>query len=223
MKNLIFFFVFFCSSNLLFGQAVGTPFIFETYKAPYVYQNIVTSYDGSTLADWINGYGPDNQMQIDNTRGNPSPSFKSIGGAGGSGIRTMRRDFGQNFKNKTIEFDLYMIAGNFGFNFGAQESVNGYYGISLLMAPGNSTISGLNTSSNWFYPNYGPDTKNFNANQWYAVKITIGDGSAGTIKWYVDGILQGTNIQSGILGNYTLFGTASMGAVYNIDNIKITY
>lgn len=218
MKNLIFFFVLFCSSNLVFGQAVGTPFIFETYKAPYVYQNIVTSYDGSTLTGWINGYGPDNQMSIDNSRGNPAPSFRSAGAV----IRTMRRDFGQNFKNKTIEFDVNLNSGDFGFNFGVEE-VNGYYGVSLLMAPGNRTVSGLGVSANWFYPNYGPDTKNFNANQWYAVKIVIGDGSAGTINWYVDGVLQGTNVSNTILGNYTFFGTAGNGAIYNIDNIKITY
>jgi hypothetical protein len=218
MKKELFILVLVLTSASSFGQAVGTPYIFSAGKPPYVYQNIVTSYDGSTLIGWINGYGSDNQMSIDSGKGNPAPSFKSAGGV----IRTMRRDFGQNFKNKTIEFDVNLIAGDFGFNFGVEE-VNGYYGISLLMAPGNRTVSGLGISANWFYPNYGPNTKNFNANQWYAVKIVIGDGTAGTINWYVDGVLQGTNESTTILGDYTFFGTAGNGAAYNIDNIKITF
>jgi hypothetical protein len=219
MKIAAFIFVFLAFYASSLGQAVGTPYIFGEIKAPYVYQNVVTTYDCSTLSGWINGYDTYNQLSIDATIGNPAPCFKSIGG----GIRTIRRDFGQSFKNKTIEFDVYLKVGNFGFNIGSQEAVNGYYGISLLMAPGNSTISGLNNSSNWFYPNYGPDTKNFNANQWYAVKIVAGDGGTGTIKWYVDGVLQGTNGSYAILGDYTFFGVASYDAAYYIDNIKISY
>lgn len=39
MKKLIFFFVFFCSSNLLFGQAVGTPYIFVSPKESDVFKS----------------------------------------------------------------------------------------------------------------------------------------------------------------------------------------
>jgi hypothetical protein len=222
MKNLIFFFVFFCSSNLLFGQAVGTPFIFETYKAPYVYQNIVTSYDGSTFTGWENGFGADNQMSIDNGIGNPSPSFISTGSNCGSCIRTMRRDFGQNFKNKIIEFDIRLQSGKAGFAFGCD--VNGANGVGLTLNAGNSSINGLQYNTNWYYTNNAGDNYNFSTGQWYAIKIETGDGTTGTIKWYVNGVYQGTNSSNSTLGNYGYFGIATMGnAIFYVDNIKITY
>lgn len=221
MYKIITFFVLLFSSNLVLGQAVGTPYIFTDYKAPYVYQNIEVSYGGSTLNGWINGfvgYGPICEIIINNSFGNPSPSFKSD-----ASNRALKRDFGRSFKNSTIDFDLNLVSGNFGFHFGTQEAEFSHNGTSLLIAPGTSSVCGLSNSPSWIYPNYGPDTKNFNANQWYAVKIIIGDGSAGTINWYVDGIWQGTNQPSVILRDYTYFGVGSSNATYHIDNIKITY
>lgn len=218
MKNLIFFFVFFCSSNLLFGQAVGTPFIFETYKAPYVYQNIVTSYDGSSLTGWINGYGSDNQLSVDTNVGSPAPSFY---GGPSAVIRAFRRDFGQSFKNKIIEFDIRLQSGKSGFAFGCD--INGDNGVGITLNTGTSSINGLLANDNWFYTNNSSNSYTFSSGQWYAIKIEIGDGTAGSIKWYVNGVYQGTNDSASILGDYSYFGTASSNAVFYIDNIKITY
>lgn len=206
------------SSNLLFSQAVGTPFIFETYKAPYVYQNIVTSYDGSSLSDWINGYGPDNQLSVDANVGNPAPSFY---GGPSAAIRSFRRDFGQSFKNKTIEFDIRLQSGKSGFAFGCD--INGDNGVGITLNTGTSSTNGLLYNDNWFYTNNSSKSYTFSSGQWYAIKIETGDGAAGAIKWYVDGVYQGTNDSASILGDYGYFGTASSNAVFYIDNIKITY
>ena len=102
MKLATFIFVLLIVSASSFGQAVGTPYIFQDVKPAYVYQNVVTTYDGSSVTGWINGYGSDNQLTIDVNAGNPAPSFKGLGG----NIRAFRRDFGQDFKNKTVEFDI---------------------------------------------------------------------------------------------------------------------
>jgi len=222
MKKELFILVLVLTSASSFGQAVGTPYIFSAGKPPYVYQNIVTSYDGSTFTGWENGFGTDNQMSIDNGIGNPFPSFISTGSGCGSCIRTMRRDFGQNFINKTIEFDIRLQSGKAGFAFGCD--VNGANGVGLTLNAGNSSINGLLYNSNWYYTNSAGDSYNFSTGQWYAIKIETGDGTAGTIKWYVNGVYQGTNPSNSTLGNYGYFGIATMGnAIFYVDNIKITY
>lgn len=217
MKNLIFFFVFFCSSNLLFGQAVGTPFIFETYKAPYVYQNIVTSYDGSTLTGWTDGYGSAPNQVIDNSVGNPSPSFKN----NNTGNNSMVRDFGQNFKNKIIEFDIRIESGaKAGFVIGAPS--NGVNGLGLTMISGTTSSNGFRTSDNWFYTNNASDNFTFSPGQWYAIKIITDDGANGGTKWYVNGTLIGNNGNQRLSDNTYFSYTCQYGKSY-IDNIKITY
>jgi hypothetical protein len=212
MKKAIFILALLIFTTSSFGQVVGTPYIFQNIKPSYVYQNIVTSYDGSSLTGWINGFGPDNQLTVDGTSGNPSPSFKGLGGA----IRAFRRDFGQDFKNITVEFDIKIISGWFGFNIGTD--VNGTSGISISLNGGGSSLSaGLNQSQNWFYPGVGSNTFAFNSSTWYSIKIVT---EAGAAKWYVNGVYQGSD-GTIPLGQY--FGVASSNAAFNIDNIKITY
>jgi hypothetical protein len=214
MKKELFILVLVLTSASSFGQAVGTPYIFSAGKSPYVYQNIVTSYDGSSLTGWINGYGSDNQLTIDANVGNPSPSFYGLG----NNIRAFRRDFGFDFKNKTVEFDIKISSGWFGFNIGTD--VNGYSGISLELKGGGSTLSaGLNQSQNWFYPGVGTNSFAFNPSSWYAIKIVTEDGVA---KWYVNNVYQGS-YETIPLGLNQYFGVAAYNSTFHIDNIKITY
>lgn len=214
----IFFFVFYFISSLLFGQAVGTPYIFTDYKAPYVYQNVVTTYDGSTLAGWTNGYGSAPNQIIDNTIGNPIPSFKNNNTSNNS----MVRDFGQNFKNKTIEFDIRIEANSkAGFVIGAPS--NGIAGLGLTMMVGNTTWNGLGKTDNWFYTNKQGDNFTFTAGQWYAIKIVTDDGSFNGTKWYVNGTLIGNNGVFFPNVNNTYFSFNMEYGRANIDNIKITY
>ena len=197
-----------------FCQAVGTPYIFENVKQPYVYQNIVTIYDGSTLTGWTNGYGSDNQLTIDANVGNPAPSFYGLG----NNIRALRRDFGYDFKNKTVEFDIKIISGWFGFNIGV--NVNGSNGISLELKGGGTALSaGLNKSENWFYPGVGSNSYAFASSTWYTIKIVTEYGVA---KWYVNNTYQGS-YGTIPLGLNQYFGVASSNATFYIDNIKVTY
>ena len=181
---------------------------------PYVYQNVVTSYDGSTASGWINGYGSDNQLVVSNADGNPAPSFYGVGPQ----IRSFRRDFGSDFKNSTVEFDIKISSGRFGFNFGVD--VDGKFGFSLeLQGGGTVRRAGLYTSENWFYPGIGSNSYAFNPSTWYSIKIVTEDGAS---MWYVNNILQGSyNTTS--LGLNQYFGVASENATFYIDNIKITY
>ena len=181
---------------------------------PYVYQNVVTTYDGSTTSGWINGYGTDNQLVVSNIDGNPVPSFYGAGPQ----IRSFRRDFGRAFKNSTIEFDIKISSGRFGFNFGVD--VDGKFGFSLeLQGGGTASRAGLYTSENWFYPGIGSNSYAFNPSTWYSIKIVTEDG---TSMWYVNNILQGTYATTS-LGLNQYFGVASENATFYIDNIKVTY
>jgi hypothetical protein len=217
MKKELFILVLVLTSASSFGQAVGTPYIFGEIKAPYVYQNVVTTFDGSTLSGWTDGYGNVPNQIIDNTVGNPAPSFKN----NNTNNNSMVRDFGRAFKNTTIEFDIFMQAeAKAGFVIGAPS--NGVNGHGLTMITGTTTSNGLLTSDNWFYTNNAGDTFTFNANQWYSIKIVTEDGSASSTKWYVNGTLVGNN-GGYLLGVGTYFSFTCQYGRSNIDNIKITY
>jgi len=217
MKKAIFILALIINTASSFGQAVGTPYIFQNIKPTYVYKNIVTTYDGSTLTGWTDGYGNAPNQIIDNSIGNPAPSFKN----NNTNNNSMVRNFSQSFRNKTIEFNIRIESGGkAGFVIGAPS--NGVNGLGLTMIAGTTSSNGLNNSDNWFYTNNAGDNFTFNASQWYAIKIITDDGSDSGTKWYVNGALIGNNGVR-LLGDGTYFSyTCQYGKSY-IDNIKITY
>jgi hypothetical protein len=151
---------------------------------------------------------------VSNLDGNPVPSFYGAG----TQIRSFRRDFGRDFKNSTVEFDIKISSGRFGFNFGVDA--DGKFGFSLeLQGGGTASRAGLYTSENWFYPGIGSNSYAFNPSTWYSIKIVTEDG---TSMWYVNNILQGSYATTS-LGLNQYFGVASENATFYIDNIKITY
>jgi len=176
--------------------------------------NIVTlaTYDGSSTSGFTIGSG----VTVDNSVGNPSPSIKSVGG----GSQYYYKDFGQNFKNKTIEFDIRLTQGTGGIAIGANSS--GGQGVGLVINMGTSNQNGLRTADTWGYPPRGYDTYTFNANTWYSIKIITDNGALGGVTWYVNGTLVGTN-SSVAIGNGTYFGFTAdySGTVVNFDNLTI--
>lgn len=150
--------------------------------------------------------------------GNPAPSFKNNNTSNNS----MVRDFGQNLKNKTIEFDIRIEANSMaGFVIGAPS--NGIDGLGLTMIVGNTAWNGLGKTDNWFYTNKQGDNFTFTAGQWYAIKIVTDDGSVNGTKWYVNGTLIGNNGVFFPNVNNTYFSFNMEYGRANIDNIKITY
>ena len=172
----------------------------------------LASYDGSSTSGFTIGSG----VTIDNTVGNPSPSIKSVGG----GSQYYYKDFGQNFKNKIIEFDIRLTQGTGGIAIGANSS--GGQGVGLVINMGTSNENGLRTADTWGYPPRGYDTYTFNANTWYSIKIITDNGALGGVSWYVNGTYVGTN-SSVAIGNGTYFGFTAdySGTVVNFDNLTI--
>ncbi len=175
--------------------------------------NLVTlvTYDGSSTSGFTIGSG----VTIDNTIGNPGSSFKN------AGQNYMYKDFGQNFKNKIIEFDIRLAANSTGgFVIGNQS--NGSNGVGLRISSGTNNNNGFRNNDTWSYPPIGFDVLTIAANTWHSVKIVTDNGTQGGTTWYLDGTYVG-NSGTHILGNGTYFGFTSdysQTLVY-FDNITI--
>jgi hypothetical protein len=190
--------------------------------------SIVTlaTYDGSSLSGFSLFSGG---VSVDATVGNPGSSIKSVGGNN----KAFYQNFGQNFKNKIIEFDIRLTnsAGTSalttgGIAIGANSSGGGGIGLGIYTAPNSK--SGLGPADTWQYPSLGNDTYTFNQNTWYSIKIISDNGTAGGVSWYVNGTLVGN---SGVtreaspltIGDGTYFGFSAgydNTTVY-FDNITI--
>ncbi|MFM1819979.1 MAG: hypothetical protein RLZZ402_338 [Bacteroidota bacterium] len=170
----------------------------------------IASFDGSNLTNWTRESG----VSLDLTTGNPGYSFKTVGPN-----QFLYRDFGQNFKNKVIQFDIKLTSGKAGFEIGTAADGSG--GLGLTLNTGTSSINGLVGSTTWLYTNNGSDTFTFTPGTWYTIKIITDNGLAGGTSWYVNGALVGTS-GGYMIGNGTYFGIADDGATANFDNISIS-
>ena len=170
----------------------------------------LASYDGSGLTGWTTaGAG----ITSDATTGNPLSSFKTIGAN-----QYMYRDFGQDFKNKTIQFDVKLTSGKTGFLIGT--AANGSGGIGVTINTGTSSINGLSNTTGWLYSINSGDSYTFTAGSWYTIKIITDNGVTGGTSWYVNGALVGTSGGYAI-GNGTYFGISSDSGNANFDNLTI--
>ena len=170
----------------------------------------LASYDGSSLTGWTTaGAG----ITSDATTGNPLSSFKTIGAN-----QYMYRDFGQDFKNKTIQFDIKLTSGKTGFLIGT--AANGSGGIGVTINTGTSSINGLSNTTGWLYSINSGDSYTFTAGTWYTIKIITDNGATGGTSWYVNGALVGTSGGYAI-GNGTYFGISSDSGNANFDNLTI--
>jgi hypothetical protein len=170
----------------------------------------IASFDGSNLTNWTRESG----VSLDLTTGNPGYSFKTVGPN-----QFLYRDFGQNFKNKVIQFDIKLTSGKAGFEIGTAADGSG--GLGLTLNTGTNSINGLVGSTTWLYTNNGSDTFTFTPGTWYTIKIITDNGLAGGTSWYVNGALVGTS-GGYMIGNGTYFGIADDGATANFDNISIS-
>jgi hypothetical protein len=173
----------------------------------------LASYDGSSTSGFTIGGG----VTVDNTVGNPGSSIKTVVG---SGATFLYKDFGQNFKNKIIEFNIRLTRGTGGIAIGANSS--GGQGVGLVINAGTSNQNGLRTADTWGYPPRGYDTYTFNTNTWYSIKIITDNGLPGGVSWYVNGTLVGSN-SSVAIGDGTYFGftTDYTGTEVYFDNLTI--
>jgi hypothetical protein len=170
----------------------------------------LASYDGSSLTGWTTaGAG----ITSDATTGNPLSSFKTVGAN-----QFMYRDFGQDFKNKTIQFDIKLTSGKTGFLIGT--AANGSGGIGVTINTGTSSINGLSSTTGWLYSINSGDSYTFTAGTWYTIKIITDNGVTGGTSWYVNGALVGTSGGYAI-GNGTYFGISSDSGNANFDNLTI--
>ena len=141
-------------------------------------------YPGATLSGWtLTGV-----VTVDNTIGNPTPSFKMTD-------RGMRRDLGVTFHDKTITFDFRPgTSFDGGFSFANASGGNGTYRAGLQIKQGTSVSGqGLRSGSNggWLYFGVGaPETLSLftSTTTWYSIKIRI--TSRGFCTWFVDGLQQ---------------------------------
>jgi hypothetical protein len=180
----------------------------------------LATYDGSSLSDFTL---VTDGVSVDGTVGNPGSSIKSVGGNN----KAFYKDFGQNFKNKIIEFDIRLTnslgASAFttgGIVIGAQS--NGQAGIGLGIYTASGWKSGLDNSPGWSYPPLGQNTYTFNQNTWYSIKIITDNGIAGGVSWYVNGTLVGNSGTSAIgTGTYFGFTAGYDNTTVYYDNITI--
>ena len=183
------------------------------------------SYDGSTLTGWTTGSLGTTQtasISIDSATGSLAPSFKISTEFDGN--QYMYRNFGQDFKNKTIEFDFRPgNAMNAHILIGVDSNGQNGIGLNFQLNLGNvTTQNGFASVTYWSGAAGGDDTYQFIPNTWYSIKIIIGDGSAGSISWYVNNALVGNN-GSRTLGNNTYIGllNGNMTPHCHFDNLVI--
>lgn len=186
------------------ANLTGTQAANKVLAGPATNLLTLASYDGTSLTGWTATGG----ASID------AGTFKVNGGN-----QSMFRDLGQNFKNKTVQFDVKITAGTTGFTVGAAADGSG--GLGVTLRAGASNLNGLRSTTNWFYTNAGGDTFTFTAGTWYTIKIVTDNGAAAGTSWYINGVLAG-NSGGYFIDNGTYFGIASDNATANFDNISIS-
>jgi hypothetical protein len=193
----------------LFGTQAANTFL----AGPQTNLVTLASYDGSSLAGWTtSGAG----IISDSGTGNPSSSFKTTG----ANQYMYRSLVGDNFRNKTIQFDVKLTSGKTGINIGT-DSNGGNNGLGLTLYAGTSTRNGFTGSQGYLYTDDGVDTYTFTPGTWYTIKIITNNGAPGGISWYVNGALVGTSGGYGI-GVDPYFGIASDNGTAHFDNLTIS-
>jgi hypothetical protein len=193
----------------LFGTQAANTFL----AGPQTNLVTLASYDGSSLAGWTtSGAG----ITSDSGTGNPSSSFKTTG----ANQYMYRSLVGDNFRNKTIQFDVKLTSGKTGINIGT-DSNGGNNGLGLTLYAGTSTRNGFTGSQGYLYTDDGVDTYTFTPGTWYTIKIITNNGAPGGISWYVNGALVGTSGGYGI-GVDPYFGIASDNGTAHFDNLTIS-
>jgi hypothetical protein len=193
----------------LFGTQAANTFL----AGPQTNLVTLASYDGSSLAGWTtSGAG----ITSDSGTGNPSSSFKTTG----ANQYMYRSLVGDNFRNKTIQFDVKLTSGKTGINIGT-DSNGGNNGLGLTLYAGTSTRNGFTGSLGYLYTDDGGDTYTFTPGTWYTIKIITNNGAPGGISWYVNGALVGTSGGYGI-GVDPYFGIASDNGTAHFDNLTIS-
>jgi hypothetical protein len=197
------------SASSALANLTGTQSANKVLAGPASNLVAIASYDGGNLTGWTSTPG----VSIDATSGNPSSSYKTTGNN-----QSMYRDFGQDLKNKTIQFDIKLTSGKAGFIVGTGVTAGG--GLGLTLNTGTSSTNGLIQNSNLSYTNNGGDTYTFTPGTWYTIKIVTDNGSTGGTSWYVNGSLVGNSGGYAMdSGNY--FGIVNDNATVNFDNISI--
>jgi hypothetical protein len=171
-------------------------------------------FSGGTLSGWsLNGV-----VSIDETIGNPAPSFKMTD-------RGMDRNLGTTFHNKTITFDMRPgTSFDGGFSFANASNGNGTYRAGLQMKQSSTAIAGqgLRAGSNggWLYFGVGaPETLSLftSTTTWYSIKIRI--TSSGFCTWFVNGLQQQSTYT--LSSSYTTGNTTNnyYGFIINGPNV----
>ena len=127
---------------------------------------------------------------------------------------------GQNFRNKTIQFDVKLTSGKTGINIGTAENA-GTGGLGLTLFAGTNSRNGFTGSQSWLYTDDGGDTYTFTPGTWYTIKIITDNGAVGGTSWYVNGALVGTSGGYG-MGAGSYFGIASDNGTAHFDNLTIS-
>ena len=191
-------------------------------------------YNGENFSGWTVNGGGTGFPTIDNTFGNPLPSFK-ITGANQSFRRSLPS--GTTFHNKTITFDWYPNAGaDIGFLFAQNNGGNVSNRASLRMYQiATPYKQGLGSVDNggWLYlgdPSYHPIPEVSaiftSANTWYNIKIRVTSNRVCT--WFVNGrqqlstyTLPAGYTTGNTSDNYFGFLGNNLGGTSYIDNLTI--
>jgi PKD repeat protein len=164
--------------------------------------------DGSSLTGWTTSATP---PTVDNTIGQPLPSFKAVGG------RYAYRDIGLT-ANRVLEYDGYVISGttdlcNLYFLTNAAGS-----GQMFRLESRAATSSGFASTASWASwsapAGYGPVT----AGAWHKVQIVLNSTYA---RGAVDGTDYGSRVFSNNGGYIAVHGDGATVTGGNFDNIRV--
>jgi hypothetical protein len=203
-------------ANLTVGTLSASNISLDAQERNYVLAGPGSAYsfDGSSLSGWDTL-----SSSVDATDGNPAPSIElEITGS------RIKRNFGDDFRGKTIQFDVYMITGAemaviFGSNEAGDDAAR--YALSITQSASLARDGFAADTNGWTSTAYGPSTVGFTAETWYTIRVELGTGSNGW-KWYVDGVQQADTYTEPANFNGTWFGFLTNAGATWIDNILVT-
>ena len=193
------------------GVTMDTGFVIDGATA------VLASFNGSSIANWT-------QLStgaVDNTIGNPSPSWKFTD-------RGMYKNLNINFLNKTFVFDVrpstnadggIVFANNAGGTGGNRGAIRIFQGVNR--------DQGMRAGSNggWLYIGVGGTTTSSfpTADIWYNIKMQVASNRVCT--WYIDGVLQASTYTLPVgytsTNSDTYFGFITNTSTIYFDNFII--
>lgn len=202
-------------ANLTVGTLSASNISLDAQERNYVLAGPGSAYsfDGSSLSGWDTL-----SSSVNATDGNPAPSIElEVTGS------RIKRNFGDDFRGKTIQFDVYMITGAemaviFGSNEAGDDAAR--YALSITQSASLARDGFAADTNGWTSTAYGPSTVGFTAETWYTIRVELGTGSNGW-KWYVNGVQQADTFTEPANFNGTWFGFLTNAGATWIDNISI--